>query len=154
MILSSQSIRLHCLPPHFMLNPFSERTLHESSGMTFGLGPCTYDVRLAQDLILSARSFALASTLERFQMPNNVCATVMDKSTLARRGIALQNTHIDPGWSGFLTLEISNHAFRSILKLTKGSPIAQIKFEFLDAPTDQLYSGKYQNQPNKPIGAL
>src|SRR5260221_4426867 len=108
MILSSQSIRYFCVN-FSMLSPFCERAQHES-GMSYGLGPCTYDVRLAQDLRVQARCFILASTLEHFKMPDNICATVMDKSTLARRGVALQNTHIDPGWTGFLTLEISNHS--------------------------------------------
>lgn len=153
MILATQSIRYWCQPPRLMLTPFAERTLHQPTGMTFGVGPCTYDVRVAQDVHLQSHSFMLISTIEKFLMPDMVCGVVMDKSTLARRGIAVQNTHIDPGWRGHLTIELSNHSLKE-LNLPKGSPIAQIKFELLYEPTMNPYEGKYQDQENKPVGAL
>lgn len=56
---------------------------------------------------------------------------------------------IEPGWRGFLTLELKNQG-KDILRIERGDPIAQILFEGLDAPTDKPYSGKYQDQEAGP----
>ena len=138
MILPSQTIR--AARP---LEPFCERTvLH---GMSYGLGPAGYDVRVAEEIILEHGSFSLASTVEMFMMPNDLLARVCDKSTWARRGLAVQNTIIEPGWRGFLTLELTNNAPDTVTILA-GSPIAQIIFMRLESPTDAPYRGKYQGQ--------
>ncbi len=147
-VLSAQSIRQLGI-----LTPFCERTLHKESGLTFGLGPCTYDVRVAQSNLLMPGEFWLASTLECFEMPDMICGHVMDKSSLARLGISMFNTHLDPGWRGFLTLEITNKSDQ-IRNICAGSPIAQIKFEWLDQGTDLPYAGKYQDQPSWPVEAI
>jgi dCTP deaminase len=89
-----------------IFTPFHERT--REFGMTFGLGPAGYDVRIAQDLQLPPGGFALASTVEHFDVPDYLTAEVKDKSTWARRGLSLFNTIIEPGWRGFLTLELKN----------------------------------------------
>lgn len=142
MILSSQTIR-----EHRIIEPFFERT--ESEGMTFGLGPAGYDVTVAETLQFQPHDFRLASTLERFVMPANVIGFVHDKSTWARCGLAVQNTVIEPGWRGHLTLEITNHRAERLL-VKRGMPIAQIVFQFLDRATEQPYAGKYQDQPEGP----
>jgi dCTP deaminase len=82
-------------------------------------------------------------------MPNNVVGIVHDKSSLARQGIAVQNTVAEPGWRGYLTLEITNHYVNKIL-LLKGDAIAQVVFHFLDEPTELIYDGKYQDQQRGP----
>lgn len=138
MILSAQTIRR--LQP---IKPFNERT--KSCGMTYGLSVAGYDIRIAEAIDLYPHNFRLASSLEEFNMPNNVLAYVKDKSTWARQGLAVQNTVIEPGWKGFLTLELTNHSSK-IIKLNKEMPIAQIIFHLLDEPTEQPYDGKYQNQ--------
>jgi dCTP deaminase len=53
-------------------------------------------------------SFALARTVERFRMPDDVMALCVGKSTYARCGIIVNVTPLEPGWEGVLTLEISN----------------------------------------------
>ena len=155
MILSAQTIRRLCqsdvaFSP--MLDPFVERQQHAISGTSFGLSACGYDVRIAQDRRLAPGDFLLASTMERFVMPDYVMAQVADKSTWARRGLAVQNTIIEPGWHGWLTLELTNHG-SNLINLRAGTPIAQIIFMRLDEPTEQPYSGKYQDQENKPVEA-
>ncbi|ABS14245.1 deoxycytidine triphosphate deaminase [Brucella anthropi] len=138
-ILSAQSIRTRGI-----FKPFHERTL--SNGMTFGLGPAGYDVRIAETLTLEpARRAVLASTMEHFTMPVDCAAYVKDKSTWARRFVLVQNTVIEPGWRGFLTLEISYEGQEPIT-IEQGSPIAQIIFHKLDEPTESPYAGKYQDQ--------
>ena len=90
-----------------IIYPFCERTKHETLDLTYGCGPASYDVRLDQDTYLLSGYKTLASTLEHFNMPDNVRAVVHDKSSLIRAGISVHNTFIDPGWKGFLTLELS-----------------------------------------------
>lgn len=147
MILSAQSLRRRS----GIIFPFHERTV--LNGMTFGLSPAGYDIRIAQSIVIPHHGFYLASSIERFDMPADILARVADKSSWARRGICVQNTVIEPGWRGYLTLEITNHSL-SPVEIECGSPIAQIIFEQLDEPTDLPYSGKYQDQPSCPIGVL
>jgi len=157
MILSAQTIRRYC-EEHDLISPFHERTKYE--GMTFGLSSAGYDVRVEFALnsifsyrVLNPGDFILASTIERFKMPNDLIASVADKSSWARRGLAVQNTIIEPGWAGWLTLELTNHG-RETLRIEKGMAIAQIVFQRLDFPTDQPYEGKYQDQRRGPVAAI
>ncbi len=150
MILPAQHIR-SISPP--IVSPFCERRLHQSSGMTYGLGPAGYDVRIEQHILLPPGAFALASTFERFHMPDDLIAFVHDKSTWARKGLAVQNTVIEPGWRGFLTLELTNHGDKP-LEIASFAPIAQIIFHRLEAATDRPYAGRYQDQLAGPQPAL
>ena len=145
-VLSAQTIRKLCL-----ITPFHERTVE--NGMTFGLGPAGYDIRIRERRYLESQCSVLASSVEHFAMPNDVIGFVTDKSSWARRGVAMQNTIIEPGWRGFLTLEISNHSADHIF-VKPGSPIAQIIFLRLDEPTEAPYAGKYQDQVSGPIPAI
>lgn len=147
MILSAQSIRGRS----GMIDPFVERALFGT--LSYGLSPAGYDIRIAETLTLYGHGFALASSIEQFDMPYDVLARVADKSTWARRGLCVQNTIIEPGWRGYLTLELTNHTEQPI-ELSVGMPIAQVIFELLDEPTAQPYpeDGKYQDQQQGPVG--
>lgn len=124
--------------------------IHHESNTSFGLSPCGYNVRLKQSLLLPPQGFSLASTIERFTMPMNLVGVVHDKSTNARRGLSVFNSVIDPGFEGWLTLELSNCTNRHI-ELLAGQGIAHIIFHEVVHPA--MYEGKYQNQPNEPVGA-
>lgn len=116
---------------------------------SYGLSTCGYDVRIAQDIWLWPGFGRLASTIERFNMPADVMAEVKDKSSWARRFVTVQNTVIEPGWRGTLTLELTNH--RPWPRFIRaGSPIAQIVFYNLDKASEQPYNGKYQDQEPGP----
>jgi len=143
MILSAASI-LELAP----LDPIVQKTIHPETGTSFGLSLCGYDIRIRETVDLDRGGFALASTLERFDMPKHVVGVVHDKSTWARRGLAVQNTVIEPGWRGYLTLELTAHL--SGLHIPTGAPIAQILFHQIDQPTEG-YAGKYQDQPPRPV---
>jgi dCTP deaminase len=136
-----------------VVHPFRERAVHPASGMTFGLGPAGYDVRIAENILLKRGGFALASTIEKFDMPRDVMGIVHDKSTWARRGLACQNTVIEPGWRGYLTIELTNHGGEE-LRIEPGTPIAQIVFHQLVEPTTLPYRGKYQDQLAGPQPAI
>lgn len=149
MILSGRTIQQLGI-----MEPFYGRTRHK--GLTFGVGPAGYDVRVefdetgSQDSVqLLPGQFLLASTIERFIMPSDVLGIVHDKSTWARLGLACQNTVIEPGWQGWLTLELTNHGVNA-LTIERGMPIAQVIFHFVDDDTVG-YEGKYQNQKRGPV---
>lgn len=142
MILSAKSIRE--LKP---VEPFIERTV--INGMSAGISVAGYDVRIRESLFIPPDGFALASTIEQFKMPKNVLAMVADKSSWARRGLSLLNTIIDPGFFGFLTIELKNLNPEKALTISAGSPIAQIIFEWVDAETEG-YNGKYNHQSSGP----
>lgn len=146
MILSAKTIR--AIQP---VRPFCERTVH--NGRSYGLSYAGYDVRVKQRVMLRAGEFSLASTVERFEMPDDVLAIVHDKSTWARLGLSVFNTVIEPGWHGWLTLELKNQHHSNHLTIEAGDPIAQIVFQRLDDPAAP-YSGKYQSQPDRPVSAL
>jgi dCTP deaminase len=144
-VLSAQTIRRLRL-----LSPLRE-AFRDSLGNSGGLGPCGYDITLFDAVNLNPYGFALVGAAEHFTMPDNVVGRVCDKSSLARRAVAVQNTVIEPGWSGFLTLEVTNHG-AGILVMPPGAAIAQVIFEFLDEPTELPYRGKYPNQQQGPQG--
>jgi dCTP deaminase len=164
MILSAQSIRRLCnpkmveedgypgslVPAHRpLITPFVERGV--SNGKSYGLSACTYDVRIDHDLILTPGETALASTIERVCLPHNVCASVLDKSTYARLFITAFNTHFDPGFEGFATIELANVGSETV-SYERGDPLCQFKFEWLDEATELPYKGKYNQQQRGPQG--
>lgn len=152
MILSAQTIRAYSeRPTKPLIYPFFERTVE--NGKTFGLSPAGYDIRAAETMTLVHGDFALGSALERLIIPINVLAYVKDKSSWARKGLCVQNTVIEPGWEGYLTLEYTNHG-REDIEIQSGDPIAQIVFHYLDQSTEQPYKGKYQNQQAGPQHAI
>lgn len=147
MILSAQSIRSRI----GLILPFCERTVWE--GMTYGLGPAGYDIRIAEDLYLRDGYFCLASTIEQFDVPDDIMVTLHDKSSWARRGLFVQNTIFEPGWRGYATLELTYHG-KTPLSLKAGMAIAQAVFHRLDEPTVHRYDGKYQDQRAGPVEAI
>lgn len=142
-VLSAQTIRrLALVRP--CLDAFRDE--HGNSG---GLSACGYDITLAQEILLTVGGYRLASAKEKFELPANVMGVVHDKSSLARKGIAVQNTVLEPGWRGFLTLEITNHGSKGV-RIAEGAAVAQVVFHFLDETTELPYKGKYQDQGEGP----
>lgn len=146
--LSAQSITRLCRTENPMITPFvGEKVVH--NGMSYGLSAASYDVRIANDLVLRPRGYSLANTLEDFDMPANVVGYVYDKSSWARKFVSAFNTLIDPGFKGNLTLELVNNSIETV-ELRAGDPICQIVFVWLDEATERPYQGKYQNQKSEP----
>lgn len=106
-------------------------------------------VMLFTMIIADGKHFALAGAQQYFNIPTDVVAKVHDKSSLARIGVTVQNTVAEPGWRGFLTLELTNHG-RRVVHLREGDAIAQVIFDRLDEPTELPYEGKYQDQEFGP----
>jgi dCTP deaminase len=127
-------------------------TKERSHGVSHGLAEAGYDIRIKQSvLLLPFKRFALASTIEKFRMPYNLVGIVHDKSTWARRGLSVFNTVIEPGWVGFLTLELVYHGWKP-LRIPAGAGIAQVLFHQAAEPAK--YTGKYQHQADRPVHAV
>lgn len=147
---------------------------HTSHGVSHGLAEVGYDIRIKQNIrflphgvqrygkldqtkpihpqiSLTPGRFVLASAMEEFDMPTDLAGVVHDKSTWARRGLSVFNTVIEPGWKGFLTLELVYHG-NGVLEIPAGSGIAQVIFHLTTC--NAAYSGKYQDQANQPVEAI
>lgn len=99
-------------------------------------------------VILPPHGYLLGHTLETFNMPRDVTAIVLAKSTYARLGMSLNCTPIEAGFKGAVVLEIVNHA-PSALKIYLDGGIAQFLFFSGNEYCNVSYAdrdGKYQNQ--------
>jgi dCTP deaminase len=107
-------------------------------------------VKPDEPFILHPGEFVLGSTLERVSIPDDLVARLEGKSSLGRLGLLIHSTagYVDPGWDGYLTLELSNVANLPIT-LYPGMRIGQISFFQLTSPAETPYGragNKYQGQ--------
>ncbi|MFJ4676827.1 MULTISPECIES: dCTP deaminase [unclassified Kitasatospora] len=102
--------------------------------------------------ILHPGEFVLASTFEVITLPDDVASRLEGKSSLGRLGLLTHSTagFIDPGFSGHVTLELSNVATLPI-KLYPGMKIGQLCLFRLSSPAEhpygsERYGSRYQGQ--------
>lgn len=161
---------------HGMIEPFSPSQVREGT-ISYGASSFGYDIRVAPEFkvftnvfnvvvdpkafddrsfvdvngptcIIPPNSFALARTVEYFRVPRDVLVLCVGKSTYARCGIIVNVTPLEPGWEGFLTLEISNTTPLPA-KIYADEGIAQLLFFRGEEEPEVTYAdrkGKYQNQ--------
>ena len=101
-----------------------------------------------EPFILHPGEFALGSTFELIGLPDDIAARLEGKSSLGRLGLLTHSTagFIDPGFTGHVTLELSNVATLPI-KLWPGMKIGQLCFFQLTSPSENPYgSGPYGNR--------
>ena len=161
-----------------IIEPFQD-SLTRKGVISWGLSSYGYDVRIADEYkiftninttivdpknfdqrsftdfkgetcIIPPNSFALGRTMEYFRIPRNVLGICLGKSTYARAGIVLNTTPLEPGWCGYLVLEISNTTPLPC-RIYSNEGIGQIIFfegdeEPLVSYADRDGGGKYQNQ--------
>ena len=163
MVINGKELMLHA-PIKNMLS--SKEKAH---GVSYGLPEAGYDIRIAQNVkffkdngrrisvmipgeepSFDEGRFCIASAIEEFDMPNDLTGIVHDKSTWARQGLSVFNTVIEPGWKGFLTLELVYHG-NDVLVIPAGAGIAQVIFHKTICKAN--YEGKYQDQENRPVPA-
>lgn len=108
--------------------------------------------RPGEPFILHPGEFVLGSTFELVTLPDDIAARLEGKSSLGRLGLLTHSTagFIDPGFSGHVTLELSNVATLPI-KLWPGMKIGQLCFFQLSSPSERPYgsaeySSRYQGQ--------
>jgi dCTP deaminase len=105
-----------------------------------------------EPFILHPGEFVLGQTLERVTLPDDLVARLEGKSSIGRLGLLIHSTagFVDPGFTGNLTLELSNVANLPIT-IYRRMPIGQISFMRMDAPVERPYGtaeagSKYQGQ--------
>ncbi|MBQ9535746.1 MAG: dCTP deaminase [Clostridia bacterium] len=105
-----------------------------------------YKTITADTYLIMPGQFVLATTMEYFELPNNMTAFVEGRSSLGRMGLFIQNAGwVDPGFKGEITLELYN-ANRCAIELRAGRRIGQLVFAEMDADALNPYNGKYQGQ--------
>jgi dCTP deaminase len=95
--------------------------------------------------------FYQADLLEYLSLPENVCAHIEGKSSLARIGLQIHVTapHAHAGWEGRLKLEMINHGPFN-LEITPGFEIGQLFFYRIESPeTGAVHRGQFQGQDGR-----
>ena len=114
----------------------------------------TREVAVSPDefFILHPGEFVLASTYEVITLPDDIAGRLEGKSSLGRLGLLTHSTagFIDPGFSGHITLELSNVANLPV-KLYPGMKIGQLCLIKLSSPAEHpygsaIYGSRYQGQ--------
>lgn len=110
------------------------------------------EVERDEPFILHPGEFVLGSSFEVVTLPDDLAARLEGKSSLGRLGLLTHSTagFVDPGFSGHVTLELSNVATLPI-KLWPGMKIGQLCFIRLSSPTENpygsaKYGSRYQDQ--------
>ncbi|MEL6310273.1 MAG: dCTP deaminase [Chloroflexota bacterium] len=161
---------------HGMIEPFVEEQKRDGV-ISYGLSSYGYDMRVANKFkiftnvhsaivdpknfspdsfvdfegdvcIVPPNSFALAHSVEYFRIPRSVLTITVGKSTYARAGVITNVTPFEPGWEGYVTLEISNTTPLPA-KIYANEGIAQVIFLEADEECEVSYAdkkGKYQGQ--------
>lgn len=163
MILSDKTIIKMLDEKSLIINPLTEEQIQPASvdirlGNTFSIvddtptGIITLDRKInynsitADTYLILPGQFVLATTMEYFELPNNITAFVEGRSSLGRMGLFIQNAGwVDPGFKGEITLELFN-ANRCAIELKTGRRIGQLVFAEMDDSALNPYNGKYQGQ--------
>jgi dCTP deaminase len=98
-------------------------------------------------ILIPPNSYVLGRSVEYFKMPPDVLGIVLGKSTYARSGIIVNVTPLEPGWEGYVTIEVGNGTPLPA-KVYANEGIAQVIFLQGEAPTVSYADkqGKYQKQ--------
>lgn len=161
---------------HAMIDPFVEQQVRDGV-ISYGLSSYGYDMRVADEFkvftdvygavvdpknfsptsfvdikgnvcVIPPNSFVLARSVEYFRIPRSVLTITLGKSTYARCGVITNITPFEPGWQGYVTLEISNTTPLPA-KIYANEGIAQVIFFEADEECEVSYEdkkGKYQGQ--------
>ncbi|MCD6221408.1 dCTP deaminase [bacterium] len=153
-----------------MISPFSPEKVKK--GISFGVSSYGYDFTLSDEFLIfkgkgiaspkkikeenfekfkgkvckiPPNSFILGKSREYFKIPRDVIGICFGKSTYARCGIIINVTPLEPGWEGFITIQIANLTpVEGEVYADEG--IAQVIFISGDEMCEKSYkdlSGKY-----------
>ncbi len=174
MVLSDKTIREEIEAGRIVVDPYDEEMIQpssidvrvDSSYRVFNNTRYPYiDVKqpmeeltelvrteIDEPFILHPGEFVLGQTLEKVTLPNDLVARLEGKSSLGRLGLLIHSTagFVDAGFSGNLTLELSNVANLPIT-IYHGMPVGQLSFMQMDRPVESPYgssarASKYQEQ--------
>lgn len=174
MLLSDRDIRAEIAANRVGVEPFEEAMIQPSSvdvrldkffrvfenHKYSVIDPSTEQAELTREVIaegdepfiLHPGEFVLASTYEVITLPDDIAGRLEGKSSLGRLGLLTHSTagFIDPGFSGHITLELSNVANLPV-KLFPGMKIGQLCLIRLTSPAEhpygsEKYGSRYQGQ--------
>lgn len=91
---------------------------------------------------LKPNEFVLVETMEKVNMPSDILAIILPRSSLFRCGVSLHTAVVDPGFIGTLTFGMKNLS-EYPFEIEIGARIGQIVFEEVKG-NSKLYDGKYQ----------
>jgi len=162
-VLSDADIKREIEAKTLVIKPFDPKQLQPASydvclGPKFlvpmsGLGrPMSHDFApvykavSANAYTLFPGEFILGRLAEHVTLPSNICAKIEGKSSLGRIGLSIHVTagFVDPGWDGILTIEMKVEAITYPINIQVGMKIAQLRFEYLQTPSEKPYCGRYQ----------
>jgi len=173
-LLSDRDIRAEIAANRVAVEPFDEAMIQPSSvdvrldkffrvfenHKYSVIDPSTEQAELTREVIaegdepfiLHPGEFVLASTYEVITLPDDIAGRLEGKSSLGRLGLLTHSTagFIDPGFSGHITLELSNVANLPV-KLFPGMKIGQLCLIKLSSPAEhpygsEKYGSRYQGQ--------
>lgn len=163
MILSDKTIARMLKDRTLVIEPISAEQIQPASvdirlGNTFSVVDDTpsgiitlnneikYRTITADTYLIMPGQFVLATTMEYFELPDDLTAFVEGRSSLGRMGLFIQNAGwVDPGFKGEITLELFN-ANRCAIELRAGRRVGQLVFAQMDEAAFNPYRGKYQGQ--------
>ena len=163
MILSDKTIIRMIKEKTLTISPLTEKQIQPASvdvrlGNTFSIvedsssgiitleNEIKYKTIETDTYIILPGQFVLATTMEYFELPDNLTAFVEGRSSLGRMGLFIQNAGwVDPGFKGEITLELFN-ANRCSIELKAGRRVGQLVFAEMDDHALNPYNGKYQGQ--------
>ena len=107
----------------------------------------TIEVSDDEPFIMQPGDFALASTMESLELPDDLLGRLEGRSSIARRGITVHSTAalFEPGWVGTATMELSNLG-RMAVALYPGMRICAFSFEPVSSPVSTPYRLKKGNK--------
>ena len=107
----------------------------------------TIEVAADEPFIMQPGDFALASTMESLELPDDLLGRLEGRSSIARLGITVHSTAavFEPGWIGTATMELSNLG-RMAVALYPGMRICAFSFEQVSSPVMTPYRKKAHNK--------
>lgn len=117
------------------VDPFDPKT---TQGMTEEI-----KISSSKPYVIQPDEFVLASILEWIELPDDLSARIDGRSSLGRLGLVIHSTagHIDAGFEGSITMELTNIGMMPILLYPK-MRICQLVFEQLSSPAEIPYTRK------------
>jgi len=131
---------------HSKFSCIDPKNISDSDNLTKSI-----EIKNGEAFYVQPGEFILGVTLEKITLPNDIVARVEGRSSLGRLGIIVHSTagFIDAGFSGTITLEISN-LNRLPIALYPDMRVCQIAFEQMSSPAEIPYGkkacSKYQGQ--------
>jgi dCTP deaminase len=175
MILSDKDIRLEIKKKRIKISPFNADNIQPASldvrmGNEFRIFKNTtkpfldvkepvedfmelITVKKGGQIIVHPGEFLLGTTLEKVCVPHDLVAQLNGRSSIGRLGIIVHATagFIDPGFEGYVTLEMTNVANIPIA-LYAGMRIGQLAFTRLSSPAENPYGPKKGSKYSGQVG--